>query len=57
LDATILREFVDRIEISATEKWQKKAERKIHIVYNFIGAFDFIAATEQSKTKEQRKTA
>ncbi|MDR3278003.1 MAG: DUF4368 domain-containing protein [Oscillospiraceae bacterium] len=56
LDATVLREFVDRIEISAMDR--KNKERKIHIIYNFIGAFDFVAATEQVKTNEQqRKTA
>ena len=50
LDATVLREFIDRIEISATEKWSKKSkERKIHIVYNFIGAFDFQSAAAQTK--------
>ena len=55
LDATVLREFVDRIEISATEKWKKIQERKISIVYNFIGAFDFEVATEQSKTKQEQE--
>ena len=58
LDATVLREFIDRVEISATEKWKRKQERKIHIVYNFIGAFDFEAVTAQAKTNnEQRKSA
>ena len=59
LDATVLREFVDRIVISATEKWKKKTEaREIEIVYNFIGAFDFKAATEQTEANEKnRKTA
>ena len=61
LDATVLREFVDRIEISATEKWKKIQERKIFIVYNFIGAFDFEMATEHSNNKQkqepQRETA
>ena len=56
LDATVLREFVDRIEISATEKWKKIQERKISIAYNFIGAFDFEVATEQAETK-QKETA
>jgi len=55
LDATVLREFVDRIEISATEKWKKIQEQKISIVYNFIGAFDFEMATEQSKVKCEQK--
>lgn len=56
LDATVLREFVDRIEISALVK--RSEERKIHIVYNFVGAFDFSTATAQSETnQEQRNTA
>jgi len=63
LDDTILREFVDRIEISATDKWKKKEPgRKIHIVYNFIGAFDFGAVAAQTEAnnetdKEKRKSA
>ena len=58
LDATVLREFVDRIEISATEKWKKIQERKINIVYNFIGAFDFEVVTTQTKTNQkERKSA
>ena len=39
LDASILREFIDRIEVSHTDK--KSKTREITIVYNFIGAFDF----------------
>ena len=61
LDATILREFIDRIEISANENGRGRKldkNRKIHIVYNFIGAFDFSQATQQRETNhEQRKTA
>ena len=66
LDATVLREFVDRIEISANENGRgRKADkdRKIHIVYNFIGAFDFVEAVTQSENKAtkteqlQQKTA
>jgi len=61
LDATVLpviREFIHRINISATEKWKRKAELKIHIEYNFIGAFDFEEAAEQAKTNaNQQKTA
>jgi len=54
----VIREFIHRIDISATEKWKKKAERKIHIEYNFIGAFDFETATEPTKTNnEKQKTA
>ena len=52
LDATVLREFIDRIEISAMDR--KSKERKIHIVYNFIGAFDFESAIKQ---QAQQKTA
>jgi len=29
--------------------------RRIHIVYNFIGAFDFHAATAQAETNEKEK--
>jgi len=58
LDATVLREFIDRIEISATEKWKKIQDRKITIVYNFIGAFDFEVVTAQAKINEkERKSA
>ena len=61
LDATVLREFVDRIEISANENGRGRKpdkNRKIHIVYNFIGAFNFAQAIEQRKdSQEQLKTA
>ena len=62
LDATVLREFVDRIEISANENGRGRRpdkNRKIHIVYNFIGAFDFAQAIRQrnNDSQEQRKTA
>jgi hypothetical protein len=39
LDATVLREFIDKICIYPKDKVSKT--RKIEIVYNFIGAFDF----------------
>jgi len=56
LDATVLREFIDRINVSASDKFART--REIEIVYNFIGAFDFVAATEQSKNPpKQEKTA
>lgn len=57
LDATILREFIDRIEVSHTDK--KSRTREITIVYNFIGAFDFSRALEeaQSFTVKQQRTA
>jgi len=61
LDATVLREFVDRIDISANEtgRGQKQTKpRKISIVYNFIGAFDFETATAQAETEQnETKTA
>jgi len=63
LDATVLREFIDRIEVSATNgrkgrtKAEKDAGRDIHIVYNFIGAFDFEVAAQAKTSQEQRKTA
>ena len=50
LDATVLREFIDRIYVSAVDKNAKT--REIKIVYNFIGAFDFRAATEQAQQKK-----
>jgi len=53
LDVTVLHEFIDRIEISATDT--KSRERKIHIVYNFMGAFDFEAAAENTKSKKDKK--
>ena len=55
IDSTIIREFIDRIEISATEKWKKKQSRKISIVYNFIGAFDFISALENTEAEQKAK--
>ena len=42
LDAAVLREFIDRIEVSHADK--KSKTREITIVYNFIGAFDFTRA-------------
>ena len=50
LDATVLREFIDRIYVSAVIK--KSKTRKIEIVYNFIGAFDFGSAREQAKCEK-----
>ncbi len=52
LDATILREFVEQIRVSDTytsDEQQKRVKiREIEIVYNFMGAFDFEEAREQS---------
>ena len=57
LDASVLREFIDCIEISHAERNAKT--REITIVYNFIGAFDFARASEEAHntSKEQQKTA
>lgn len=46
LDAGVLREFIERIYISEKDKQTKTQE--VRIVYNFIGAFDFVQATKQS---------
>jgi DNA invertase Pin-like site-specific DNA recombinase len=46
LNATILREFIDRIYIFATDR--NSRTREIKIVYNFIGAFDFNADMNES---------
>jgi hypothetical protein len=50
LDETVLREFIDRIQVSAVDKESKT--REIKIVYNFIGAFDFRAAMAQTQTEK-----
>ena len=57
LDASILREFIDRIEVSHTDK--KSKTREITIVYNFIGAFDFTRAIENARntSKKEQRTA
>ena len=57
LDAAVLREFIDRIEVSHADKNSKT--REITIVYNFIGAFDFTRAIEEARntTEKQQKTA
>jgi len=47
LDATVLREFIDRINVSAVDK--KSKTRAIEIVYNFIGAFDFTSANAHTQ--------
>jgi DNA invertase Pin-like site-specific DNA recombinase len=46
LDAGVLREFIEKIYIF--EKDKQANTQKISIVYNFIGAFDFDRAAEQS---------
>ena len=59
LDASILREFVDKIYISEVytpdENEPRIKVRKIEIVYNFIGAFDFEEAREQSQAAQKEK--
>lgn len=57
LDATILREFIDHIEVSHADR--KSKTREITIVYNFIGAFDFSRAIEEAHNtnQEQQETA
>ncbi len=51
----ILREFVEQIRVSNTyttdEQLKRVKIREIEIVYNFIGAFDFEEAREQSQRK------
>lgn len=57
LDAAVLREFIDRIEVSHVDR--KSKTREITIVYNFIGAFDFTRAIEEAQitSKKQQRTA
>ena len=59
LDATVLRELVDKIYVSKTtgRKGRRKTDeqREIEIVYNFIGAFDFPKAMEQSQNQSNKK--
>ena len=59
LDAAVLREFVDKIYISEVytpdENEPRIKVREIEIVYNFIGAFDFEEAREQSQAAQKEK--
>ena len=59
LDASILREFVDKIYISEVytpdENEPRIKVREIEIVYNFIGAFDFEEARDQSQAAQKEK--
>ena len=50
LDATVLREFIDKIYVSAVDR--KAKTREIKIVYNFIGAFDFNSAMEHANNEK-----
>ena len=45
-DAAVLRELIDRIEVYHADK--KSKMRKITIVYNLVGAFDFTRAIQQA---------
>lgn len=57
LDATVLREFIDKILVSKNSgkrgRGAGEKAQEIEIVYNFIGAFDFGRAIEQAQTNEQ----
>jgi site-specific DNA recombinase len=57
LDATILREFIDKILVSKTsgKKGRRASDKvqEIEIVYNFIGAFDFGKAIEQAQINHE----
>ena len=59
LDASVLREFVEKIYISEVytpdENEPRIKVREIEIVYNFIGAFDFEEAREQSQAAQKDK--
>ena len=55
LDATVLREFIDKIYVSKTTDRKTDEQREIEIVYNFIGAFDFPKAMEQSQNQSNKK--
>lgn len=49
----MLREFIERIEVSHAERWAKT--REITIVYNFVGVFDFNRAIEEARNTTQKK--
>ncbi|GHU96982.1 hypothetical protein FACS1894208_12190 [Clostridia bacterium] len=53
MDATVLREFIDKIYVSAMDR--KSKTREIEIVYNFIGAFDFGAVVENAQSHPKQK--
>jgi DNA invertase Pin-like site-specific DNA recombinase len=58
LDGAVIREFIDRIEISANENGRGRRpsqDRKISIVYNFIGAFDFNSVLETAEIEPKAK--
>ncbi len=51
LDATVLREFIERIYIYERDKQTNTQE--VQIVYNFIGAFNFAEAAEQQANSKR----
>ena len=53
LDAAVLREFIDRIEVSHVDR--KSKTREITIVYNFIGAFNFTQAIEEAQITSKKQ--
>lgn len=61
LDANVLREFVEKIYVSDVytpdENEPRIKVRDIQIVYNFIGAFDFEEAREQSQAAQKIEKA
>lgn len=58
-DASVLREFVERIYITAVytpdENEPRIKVREIEIVYRCIGAFDFEEARKQSQATQKTK--
>ena len=61
VDATIPCEFVEQTRVSKTytanEQQKRMNIREIEIVYNFIGAFNFEEAQEQSQTAQDKNNA
>ena len=47
ITASVLREFIDRIEVFAVEETGKNKTQRIVIYYNFIGTFE-IPSNEKS---------
>jgi len=61
ISSALKRIFVEQIRVSetyTTDEQQKRVKiREIEIVYNFIGAFDFEGAREQSQTAQDKNNA
>jgi hypothetical protein len=55
LDTAVLREFIDKVYVY--EKDKATNTRKIQMVYNFIGVFDFKTAMEQSQNVQSSAKA